>query len=144
MRVEAGTRLQLEDAFTLIQGPDSREGGPHVGDEGLSTLLQGAGKGVGTGQRQANSRGQRRQLRALAGRCLSATTLRDVAQHAGKYRSPVGANGGNRQLHRNFRAIRPPGGHLDELSEQLPLTCRKVTRKTSGVRVAERRRYDQV
>jgi hypothetical protein len=65
MGVEAGARLQLEHAFTFVQGPDSRKGGAHEGDERLGTLLQRAGERVGTGQRQADRRPQCRQLHAL-------------------------------------------------------------------------------
>ena len=49
-----------------------------MGDERLGALLQGAGERVGIGQRQANGRAQRRQLRALADFLLGAFALRDV------------------------------------------------------------------
>ena len=78
MRVEARTRLQFEHAFAFVEGPDSGKGGPEMGDERLGALLQGMGERVAIGQRQANGRAQRRQLRALAELLLGALALRDV------------------------------------------------------------------
>ena len=78
MRVEAGTRLQLEHAVAFVEGPDSGEGRPQMRDERVGALLQGMGERVGLVQRQANRRAQRRQLRALAGLLLGALALGDV------------------------------------------------------------------
>ena len=48
MRVQAGTRLQLEHVLAFVEGPDSGKGGPQMRDERLGALLQGLGERVGT------------------------------------------------------------------------------------------------
>ena len=61
---------------------------------------------------------------------------RDVAQDTGEYRSLLGVNGRNRQLHGKLGAIRSHRRDLDDLPEQRPFPGRKVARQTGRVRIA--------